>query len=111
MANIEIKEMEKLNFDLTNKAILVYPELEDLVVKPTTESQSFISQRGYAYRRVDVEAVDNTIDENIIANNIRENVEILGVEGTLIEYEPPELVGNTLVFKQKANVNEGVLEL
>lgn len=50
-----------------------------LEVTPKTTSQSFSNY----YNTVNVAAVDSTIDSDIIANNIRKNINILGVVGTL----------------------------
>lgn len=68
----------------------VYPGLENLEVTPSKEEQNFKSSM-YGYNDVKVKAVDNTADENIVAENIRENVEILGVKGNVVE-----LKGDTL---------------
>lgn len=60
-------------------AAKIYPELSDLAITPTTQSQEFSGK----YKKVNVSAVDNTIDENIVADNIKNGVSILGIEGTI----------------------------
>lgn len=50
---------------------------------PTTIQQLIEPDTGYELASVTVEAVDNTIDANIVAENIKKDVTILGVTGTL----------------------------
>lgn len=53
-------------------------------VTPSTSQQVILPDAGYnALTSVTVNAVDNTIDSNIQANNIKKGVSILGVTGTL----------------------------
>ena len=57
--------------------------LQTKSVTPSTSSQSIIADNGYdGLERVNIAAVDSSIDNNIVAGNIRDGVEILGVEGT-----------------------------
>ena len=90
----------------------VYPKLEDLEVMSSTEDQSFKSEEyGYnnvfvkrlpaeiiniepqkenqkfngLYKEINVAQVDKNIDKNIDAENIKEGVNILGVDGKVIE--------------------------
>ncbi len=57
--------------------------LTSLSVTPSTTSQNFTPTSPVdGYNSVSVSAVDSTIDSNIIASNIKENVTILGVTGT-----------------------------
>ena len=58
----------------------IYPELEDLEVIPTKEEQRFKSNKD-GYNNVKVAPVTNDIDNNIISENIKKGVEILGVVG------------------------------
>ena len=60
----------------------------DVTVSPSTQQQT--KSQGY-YNSLIIEAVDNTIDSNIIAANIKKNVQILGVAGT---YEGDTVVSN-----------------
>lgn len=60
--------------------------VESLSIIPTTSAQSFTPTSGVdGYAPVNVSAVDSTIDENIVAGNIKKDVTILGVTGTLEE--------------------------
>lgn len=59
------------------------PTLVSVNVTPTTSSQTIRPETGEAFNEVDVEAVTNTIDNNIIPNNIKKDVIILGVTGAL----------------------------
>jgi hypothetical protein len=50
---------------------------------PSTSQQVIQADTGYELAQVTVEAVNNTIDNNIQAENIKKDVTILGVAGTL----------------------------
>ena len=52
-------------------------------VNPTTSQQVVVADTGYELAQVTVNAVTNDIDSNIIPENIKEGVTILGVEGNL----------------------------
>lgn len=61
----------------------VQPLLETISVTPTTEAQTIIPTTGnYGIGTVSVAAVTSAIDANIVAENIKSGVTILGVEGT-----------------------------
>ena len=63
--------------------ISVIPVLEDITVTPTTTEQVITSTTGKAgISKVTIEAVTSTIDSNIVAENIKKDVTILGVTGT-----------------------------
>jgi len=55
---------------------------QNKTVTPSTSEQVVQADTGYELAQVTVEAVDNTIDENIVAENIKDGVSILGVTGT-----------------------------
>ena len=63
----------------------IIPKLQDLkVVEPSTEYQVVVPDKGYdGLLCLDILPVTAEIDENIISENIRDGVEILGVKGTL----------------------------
>lgn len=56
----------------------------ELNVEPKTEIQIFTPSENEYYDKVNVDAVTSSIDSNIIPENIRNNVEILGVKGTML---------------------------
>lgn len=57
--------------------------LDTLSVTPSTQAQSITPPAGTdAYNRVNVSAVDASIDSDIVAGNIKSGVNILGVVGT-----------------------------
>lgn len=57
-----------------------------VTVTPTTLNQSVTPDTGYdGLGRVDINAVTSAIDPNILAENIKKNIDILGVTGT---YDP-----------------------
>ena len=56
------------------------------VITPSIEPQIIYPEPGYnAFTSVEVEAVDETIDPNIVPENIRDGVSILGVVGNVQE--------------------------
>ena len=68
----------------------VKPE-ERFDVQPSTVEQTITPREGYAFGGGTVKAVTSSIDNNIVSNNVREGVTILGVEGTLKEEKPEEV--------------------
>ena len=59
------------------------PVLESKTVKPTTQEQVITPSQSYdGLEKVTITAVDSSIDENIQPNNIKRDVNILGVTGT-----------------------------
>ena len=58
------------------------PVIDNLTVIPSTSSQTITAPEGInGYNPITVNAVTSDIDQNIIASNIKKNVEILGVTG------------------------------
>lgn len=55
---------------------------------PSTVAQTIQADTGYELAQVNIAAVDNTIDANILAGNIKSGVTILGVAGTVVEEDP-----------------------
>lgn len=59
------------------------PVIDELNVTPSTSAQTITAPEGVdGYSPVNVSAVDNTIDANIVAGNIKKDVQILGVTGS-----------------------------
>ena len=59
------------------------PVIEELNVTPSTSAQVITAQSGTdGYNPVNVSAVDSSIDANIVAGNIKKDVQILGVTGS-----------------------------
>ena len=58
--------------------------------QPSTVEQTIIPTAGKVFSGGTVHAVTSDIDKNIVSNNIKEGVTILGVEGTLKEGKPEE---------------------
>ena len=56
--------------------------LDTANVTPTTSAQTITPDSGHAYKKIEVSAVTAAIDANIIAENIKSGVTILGVLGT-----------------------------
>ena len=64
----------------------VSPEITELNVTPTTSAQVILAPAGTdGYSPINVAAVTSSIDANIIAGNIKKDVTILGVTGTVEE--------------------------
>lgn len=58
------------------------PVINSLTIAPTTSSQSIVAPSGVdGYSPITVSAVDSSIDQNIVASNIKDGVTILGVTG------------------------------
>ena len=75
--------MERIEIDLKEKAIPIYPEIQDLDIVPMEEQQVFTHDGFYGY--------------DII---------------TVAPGSPKPIVSNeTLIYSSGASVNEGVLEL
>lgn len=69
--------------------------ITSLNVTPTTSAQTITASGGTdGYSPINVAAVTASIDQNIIAANIKKNITILGVTGT---YESSG--GNTVIFR------------
>ena len=72
--------------------IEVVPVVEDITVTPSTEAQVETPSEGYCgIGQVNIGAVTPDIDANIVPENIKEGVSILGVVGTLKEGSAPTL--------------------
>lgn len=65
-------------------------ETEDITVNPTIDAQTITRSTGKYINQVTVEGVTNSIDSNIVAENIKKDVTILGVKGTLVSGERDE---------------------
>ena len=83
-------------------------EGEEITVDPTTSKQTKTPSKGKnAITKVTVNAVTSAIDANIVAGNIKKDVEILGVTGTYEGGSPtPEIIpvvydydGSTNLYK------------
>ena len=60
------------------------PVLEDIEVTPTTAAQTIVHGEGYdGIGTVTVKAVTSAIDSDIVPENIKKDVDILGVTGSL----------------------------
>lgn len=60
--------------------------IDSLTITPTTSQQTISASGGTdGYSPITVNAVDNTIDANIQASNIKSGVSILGVSGNVVE--------------------------
>ena len=71
------------NYNGLNTVTINAISLQDKTVTPTTSQQTISANEGYSgLGTVTVEAVTASIDENITAENIKKDVEILGVTGS-----------------------------
>ena len=81
--------------------IEVVPVVEDVTVSPSTEAQVETPSEGYCgIGQVNIGAVTADIDANIVPENIKEGVSILGVIGTLSSGsgETPSLYAPTIAI-------------
>ena len=96
MTKIQVDSNGKAIF-LNNKALEATgnaPIIQALNVTPATSIQTIVAPTGIdGYSPVNVAAVTSSIDNNIIAGNIKKDVQILGVTGTV-----EELNGETKVI-------------
>ena len=77
-------------YETTNDIVLT-----SLSITPKITQQVFSPNLGEAYNSVTISGVSSSIDSNIVANNIREGITILGVTGTLKEITVTEPVLQT----------------
>ena len=82
---IEVKKY--IDVDSQDTPIIVYrdkmPVLDTLNVTPDTVAQEIVPEDGVdGFNKVNVSAVNATIDSNIVPGNIKDGVNILGVNGT-----------------------------
>lgn len=67
-------------YDITLQTVLgTMTNNGDVTIEPTTEEQ--IEEQGY-YNSLKINAVTSSIDNNIVAENIKKDISILGVTGT-----------------------------
>lgn len=102
--NIEfiLEEAENLELELENSVVKEYPKLENLMVEPTTEKQIFKSADYYGYNEVEIAGVTNTVDNNITPENIKKDIEILGVAGEVEELNATEIILTPKSIQQTA---------
>ena len=91
------------------------PRTQEKEATPTTRVQEITPDRYYTgLSKVTINAVTSDIDSNIVAGNIKEGVEILGVTGTYEQGYFASYENNTLVFDSSdrpLSVNESELIL
>lgn len=88
--------------------------LSSLSITPSTSYQVIQAPSGSAYNQITVAAVTSAIDSNIIPQNIKKDVEILGVTGTYIPINcnvEKQIVNNTLESGIHFIDTEGILSL
>ena len=75
------------------------PRTQEKEATPTTSVQEITPDREYTgLSKVTINAVTSDIDSDIVAGNIKEGVEILGVVGTYEQGYFTRYENNTLVF-------------
>lgn len=81
--------------------------LEEKTVTPTTTNQEILPEEGIdGFSKIDVKAVTNSIDSNIIPENIKKDTIILGITGTLEATEnlEPELTNTETKVEDVQNL-------
>lgn len=96
MPVIKVKSKEvKIKVPLT--ALRIEPTTQTKTVEPSIEEQTIIPDKGiFALSSVTVNPVTSKIDESIKAENIKEGVSILGIEGTVKPFREPVLQDKTV---------------
>lgn len=84
--NVNNDELASILITINKLPTVKEGKLQDKVVEPSTIEQTITADEEYTgLASVTVNAVTNEIDSNIVAENIKDGVEILGVTGTLQE--------------------------
>ena len=96
MPVIKVKSKEvKIKVPITT--LRIEPTTQTKTVEPSIEEQTITPDEGiFALSSVTVNPVTSEIDENIKAENIKEGVSILGVEGTVKPFREPVLQDKTV---------------
>ena len=82
MTNVQINSQGKV-YTANGQALLSTKNIQSLNVTPSTSSQTITAPSGTdGYSPVNVAAVTASIDSNISAENIKKDVQILGVTGS-----------------------------
>lgn len=82
----------------------VMHNMTTLNVTPTSEAQTIIPESPVdGYSQVNVSAVTSAIDQNIVAGNIKKDVTILGVEGSMVS--GVEFSATPAAFKLVTNIS------
>ena len=102
----QINNREKITGSLNGSFRKIYPEIEDLEVNPSTQKQTFKSEK-YGYNEITVNEVTSNIDENIKPEYIKEGVSILGVEGGYkgIDTSDATASANDIRYNKSAYIN------
>lgn len=80
---LTIKDKKPIKLKLETPIIKLTPPLENIIIIPSKEEQTFKSNDYYGYDEVKVKGVTSEIDDNIKAEYIKKDVSILGVVGNL----------------------------
>ena len=96
MPVIKVKSKEvKIKVPITT--LRIEPTTQSKTVEPSIEEQIIIPDEGiFALSSVTVNPVTSKIDESIKAENIKEGVSVLGIEGTVKPFREPVLQDKTV---------------
>ena len=84
------------------------PVITGLNVTPTTSAQTIVAPSGTdGYSPVNVGAVTSSIDNNITAENIKKDVQILGVTGNVVELNGETRTITPTTFQQVITPSSG----
>ena len=85
--------------------------LTSITITPSTSSQTPAVPTGYrGFKSVTVNAVTSAIDNNIQANNIRNNISILGVTGNLVDYSSDMASLKTILELSPSATSQDVID-
>lgn len=79
--HIKINAKSKMKAKLNNHIEYINPKTQSKTAIPTTSVQTIVPDEGFTgLSSVEISAVDSSIDENIIPNNIKAGANILRSE-------------------------------
>lgn len=80
----KVKKIDNINANVSNTIQRVTYETEEITVTPKTEEQVIKPTKGKFINKVTANPVTAAIDSDIVSENIREGINILGVKGNYI---------------------------
>lgn len=91
---IDINEVHNIDIDVSEIRVVAgggSGEPQEVVIDPKTEAVEVYPEFGKYISKLTVNAVTSEIDANIVQENIRQGVTILGVEGNLATDKPDQV--------------------
>ena len=106
----EISGRQSLSGSLNCGVVHIEPIVQEKSAIPLMEAQEITPDNGYTgLSKVTVEAVTSSIDSNIISENIKSGVSILGVEGNYANLEETTATENDVAEGKTAYISTGLV--